>query len=243
MTTQFRSRTERPPARTEAEELPPLHPGDHLDQPTFHRLYEAMPEDFKAELIGGVVIMPYPATMEHSGGHSSVSGWLFTYEAATPGTRSLSEPTVILGPRSEPQPDGVLVIEPESGGQIRIVGSFLTGPPELVVEVAYTSYAQDLNSKKRDYEAAGVREYVVVLIRQQRVEWFALREGKFEPHPPGPDGILRSEIFPGLWLDPSALAARDVARVLLVLQQGLATPEHAAFVQQLQQRRGPSPPG
>jgi hypothetical protein len=35
--------------------MPPLEPGDRLDQKTFHERYEAMPEHVKAELIGGVV--------------------------------------------------------------------------------------------------------------------------------------------------------------------------------------------
>jgi hypothetical protein len=44
---------------------------------------------------------------------------------------------------------------------------------------------------------------------------------------------LRSVVFPGLWLDPAALTAGDLARVLTTLQAGTATPEHAAFVRSL----------
>jgi hypothetical protein len=44
---------------------------------------------------------------------------------------------------------------------------------------------------------------------------------------------LRSEVFPGLWLDATALVNDDMSRVLAVLQQGLATPEHTAFVARL----------
>ena len=35
------------PERT-AEPMPPLEPGDHLDQKTFHQRYKAMPEDVRA---------------------------------------------------------------------------------------------------------------------------------------------------------------------------------------------------
>jgi hypothetical protein len=49
-----------------------------------------------------------------------------------------------------------------------------------------------------------------------------------------PDGIFRSRVFPGLWLHADALLRLDGVQVMEVLQQGLATPEHAAFVQQLQ---------
>src|ERR1700682_1941621 len=37
-------------SRATQDELPRLEAGDHLDQPTFHRLYEAMPPGFRAEL-------------------------------------------------------------------------------------------------------------------------------------------------------------------------------------------------
>ena len=52
--------------------------------------------------------------------------------------------------------------------------------------------------------------------------------------PPAADGILRSAVFPGLWLDPAALVRGDKARVKAVLQGGLDSPEHAAFVARLE---------
>ena len=51
---------------------------------------------------------------------------------------------------------------------------------------------------------------------------------------PGPDGILRSEFFGGLWMDPDAMLREDTLRVEEVLQQGLASPEHRAFLEKLQ---------
>jgi hypothetical protein len=47
------------------------------------------------------------------------------------------------------------------------------------------------------------------------------------------DGIFRSEAFPGLWLEAAAMLGGDLKQVLATLQRGLATPEHAAFVQRL----------
>jgi hypothetical protein len=70
----------------------------------------------------------------------------------------------------------------------------------------------------------------------EAVDWFVLRGGRFEPLPLA-EGIYRSEVLPGLWLDPAAVVRGDLARVLQVLQQGLASPEHAAFVARLQQAR------
>jgi Uma2 family endonuclease len=204
-----------------------------MDRETFHAIYEEMPEGFKAELIGGVVVVPFPSSSAHSDVHGIVVAWLNVYRAATPGAWALDNTTVKLGPDSEPQPDAILIVRPEHGGRTRLEGEYVAGPPELVIEVAYTSRNYDLNAKYRDYEAAGVLEYVVPLVERGRVEWFALRDGSFRPLPPGADGLFRSEVFAGLWLDPAALLDGDVARVLDVLHLGLATPEHAEFVARL----------
>ena len=92
---------------------------------------------------------------------------------------------------------------------------------------------QTLNEKKADYERTGVREYLVVELDPCRIHWFIRRRGRFLDLPPGPDGIYRSQFFPGLWLDPDALYAEDLDRLIEVLEQGLATPEHAEFVAKL----------
>jgi hypothetical protein len=76
-------------------------------------------------------------------------------------------------------------------------------------------------------------EHLVVLLRQERVVWFVRRNAHFAALPPGDDGVYRSEVFPGLWLDAAALLGHDRERLLEVLQRGLATPEHAAFVARL----------
>jgi len=68
--------------------LPPLEPGDNLDQETFHARYLAYPEPMRAELIGGVVYMPSPLKRPHGKVHSEVITWLVLYKAATPGTSS-----------------------------------------------------------------------------------------------------------------------------------------------------------
>ena len=233
---------ERPPRGTiDVERFPGLNPGDHLDQPTFHALYERMPEDFKAELIGGIVMIPGSVSEEHGGLHALLSGWLGVYQAATPGTRALTNTTIILGPDSEPQPDCALLIEAESGGQSRVEErnetQYRVGPPELIVEVAYSTAAHDRFEKYRDYKRAGVKEYAIAVLHDRRLEWHAARDGRFEPLPAGGDGILRSEVFPGLWLDPAALFRGDSAEVLNVLRRGLDSAEHAEFTRRLQARR------
>lgn len=218
--------------------LQPLEAGDHLDQATFHERYKAMPAGFRAELIGGVVIVPSPLSWGHGTHHALVMGWLTNYWVATPGTMTADNATAILGEASEPQPDGTLIIEPACGGQTGLSDDgYATGAPELIVEVASSSASIDLHAKRRDYEQAGVLEYVVVVLRQRLVRWFMLRDGTYQDMSLETDGIYRSRVFPGLWLHAEALLQLDGVRVMDVLRQGLATAEHAAFVQQLHARR------
>jgi hypothetical protein len=130
------------------------------------------------------------------------------------------------------------IIVPECGGQVRVTEDvYLAGAAEWVGEVASSTESYDLHSKKRDYERAGVKEYLVVALEQKQVFWFVHRGGQFQQEQAAEDGILRSHVFPGLWLDPHALLELNAQRLLDVLQQGLATAEHAAFVQHLAEQR------
>jgi len=214
--------------------LPPLEAGQHLDQPTFHERYEAMPPDTRAELVGGVVYMPSPMRGDHGKSSRFVAGWLFHYECQTPGIEGSDGSTVKLYRKGEPQPDHLLLIPADLGGRSSVDDeNYLTGAPELIVEVARSSRAYDLNEKKADYERAGVLEYLVVALGPDCIHWFVHRGDRFEDLSPGPDGIYRSEAFPGLWLDADALFAQDRQKLIRVLKRGLATPEHAAFVAKL----------
>ncbi|HJT34300.1 MAG TPA: Uma2 family endonuclease [Pirellulales bacterium] len=218
-------------------ETPRLETGDRLDQPTFHRLYEEMPGNFKAELIQGTVIVPSPLRPNHGKTHGLVMGWLMAYHAATPGTDMFDNTTALLPPDDEPQPDAMLIIKPDHGGQTRDEDGYLAGAPELIVEVASSSISYDLHAKYDTYRQEGVREYVVVVLKEREVRWFALELGRFVPLPADEDGIYRSKVFPGLWLDAAALLAGDARQMLDVVERGIATPEHAAFVERL---RGPA---
>jgi Uma2 family endonuclease len=221
----------RPQSGRTDEPIPPLEPGDTLDQETFHERYEAMPPRVRAELIGGEVHMPCPTGPRHGRMVPKVVGWLFVYESETPGVEAYKGATTILGKRSEVQPDAHLMVCTDCGGQTGVnKDEYLEGAPEFVAEVATSSESIDLYRKRDDYERAGVKEYLVVALRPSRVYWFIRRDGRFQDMQPGPDGIYRSESFPGLWLDAAALLRLDSRRVFEVLQQGLASPEHAAFV-------------
>lgn len=215
--------------------IPPLENGDHLSRAEFERRYDAMSHLKKAELIEGVVYVPSPVRHRlHGEPHSYVTGWLVLYKAHTPGVQVSDNSTVRLDLDNEPQPDALLLIAPEHGGQTHLSeDGYIEGAPELVVEIASSSVSYDLHAKLHVYRRNGVREYVVWRVLDKEVDWFVLREGQYERLQPGADGLFRSEVFAGLWLDPAALVHEDLATVLAAVQQGLASAEHAAFVASL----------
>jgi Uma2 family endonuclease len=213
---------------------PPLQSGDRLPRPEFERRYRAMPHVKKAELIEGVVYMPSPVRFEaHGEEHVDLTTWMGTYKALTPGVRAGDNSTVRLDLENEPQPDLVLLIDPSRGGQTSLVEGYITGPPEFVAEISASTISIDLHDKLRAYQRNGVAEYLVWRTEDGEIDWFVLREGKYERLSPDADGVWKSPGFPGLWLDGPAMVKGDVPAVFAALHRGLASPEHAAFIERL----------
>jgi Uma2 family endonuclease len=220
-----------PQMRVPRADLPELYTGDRMTQEEFHRIYTQMPPDFKAELIGGIVYVASPLKRRHGTNHLPLGTLFFTYELSTPGVESGDNTTILLGEEGEPQPDLYLRILPEFGGQSRTtVDDYVAGAPELLTEIAHSSRAIDLHAKRDDYARYGVREYLVLCLRERQLRWFDLRADR--ELAADADGIIRVRCFPGLWIDVEALLNKD-PRLMIVLQQGLATPEHADFVRAL----------
>lgn len=213
--------------------IPLLENGDLLSRAEFERRYQAMPYVKKAELIEGIVYMASPLRFEsHAEPHADLLIWLGNYKIATPGVRLGDNPTVRLDFDNEPQPDAVLLIDPNCGGQIRLSDDgYIEGAPELVAEIAASSASIDLRDKKRVYRRNGVKEYLVWQVMEGRFDWFFLQDGEYISLTPDAEEIIRSQVFPSLWLSVSGLLAGDMLEVITTLQTGLATPEHQQFLQ------------
>jgi Uma2 family endonuclease len=215
--------------------LPPLENGDRLTRYEFERRYNAMPHLKKAELIEGVVYMAAALRFRsHGQPHGNLITWLGNYKVATPGVELGIEPTVRLDLDNAPQPDAVLLIEEPFGGQARLSqDDYIEGAPELVAEIAASSAAIDLGDKKRAYRRNGIKEYIVWQVFEQKLDWFFLQTGEYVSLPIDEHGIIRSRVFPGLWLAVEDLLAGNMVRVLATLQEGLTAREQVAFVQRL----------
>lgn len=221
-----------PQHQRSASSIPPLESGDRLTRAEFERRYEATPEKFKAELIEGVVYVASPVRVFHGGPHADLVTWLGVYRTATPGVAAADNATTRLDLDNEPQPDALLRIVVGGTSQISDDG-YIEGAPELVAEIATSSAAIDLGAKKHAYRRNGVREYLVWQTFENQFSWFSLQREEYVLIEPDAEEIIRSTVFPGLWLAVPALLSGAMMEVLNVLQTGLASAEHQAFVQDL----------
>jgi Uma2 family endonuclease len=218
--------------------IPPLENGDRLNRFEFEKRSRMMPEQKKIELINGVVYMA--AALRYKGHglpHSYIMGWLAHYVASTPGVELADNATVRLDLDNQPQPDALLRIKSELGGQSRISNDdYIEGAPELIVEIAGSTASYDLYDKLQVYRRHGVREYIVWQVYDQKIDWFYLQEGKYLKLEPDSSGLIESQIFQGLVLSVTSLLGYNLAEVLSELGKHLNTEKHQIFVKQLQQK-------
>jgi Uma2 family endonuclease len=218
--------------------IPPLENGQRLAASEFLRRYEETDEDFKAELIDGIVYMASPVrAKQHGEPDALIQGWLSNYTIATPGISHALNSTIRLTADDVPQPDGFLRIRPEYGGQCSLdEDGYVVGAPELAVEIAASSSSLDFWAKRESYRRAGIREYLLWLTEDRRIEWWFLEEDEYRALP-REAGIIKSKVFPGLWLKVDALLAQDGAKVMQTLRAGLKSAEHRAFLKKLKNSR------
>lgn len=221
-----------------APRVPQLHNGDRLSVESFLRRYHAMPDRTKAELIDGVVYMSSPVSVDHGRPHGALMAWLGLYWMATPGVELLDNTTVRLGLGENcPQPDASLRLRPEYGGRTTTnADGYIVGGPELAGEVSVSSASYDLHAKLKVYERNGIQEYIVWNVEERSIAWFVLRNGAYQPQV-ARGGILKSKVYPGLWLNAAALLGEDFSTLRRVADQGIASVEHRRFVARLARRQ------
>jgi len=163
------------------------------------------PEDRKAELIDGVMIMPSPPLIIHE----RLQGFLTTLLRMYVEERALGE---VFGSRTAvelelfhaPEPDILFISE----DRLHIVGEKgVHGAPDFVIEILSASTAaNDRGPKFRAYERAGVREYWLIdPYGPTGTEFYRSDGGRFRPVAPDVDGILSSAVVPGFWIDTAWL--------------------------------------
>jgi Uma2 family endonuclease len=211
---------------------PGLITGERMNVEEFLRRWDELPDLKNAELIDGVVHVGLPVTREHGSLSGLIIWWLAHYAHAMPGCEAGSHSTWLMLD-SAPQPEVYLRILPSHGGQSGDGQLYCTGAPELAVGICVTSTEVDFGPKLRLYQRAGVREYITIEIFGKRIVWRQLENAVYIAQQIPPDGVLRSQVFPGLWLDVAAFWDNDGEKMLAALNAGLSSEDHQRFVGRL----------
>lgn len=139
---------------------------------------EAMPQDMviRSLIDGELFVTPAPTTRHQRVVVRIISALLDHLRAA--GGEVLTAPCgVYLSDRDMPEPD-VLYLLPHNLD--RIGEQYIEGAPDLVVEVSSPSTRRlDLVRKRRLYERFEVPEYWFVDLDADRIELYALRDGRY----------------------------------------------------------------
>ena len=175
-----------------------------LDRPLTYDDLAAMPDDGKRyELIGGELYeMPGPSFF-----HQFVLATMLSLLRDFVLTRQLGVVVpapldVRFDPRNTVQPDIVFL----SRERLHLLhqGAFnlIAGAPDLLIEILSPSNrGYDFIKKAALYATFGVQEFWIVDIKAQTIFVQVLRNGLFEPLT-SDDGIVRSQVLPGLVVDP-----------------------------------------
>ncbi|MEZ4660535.1 MAG: Uma2 family endonuclease [Caldilineaceae bacterium] len=201
----------------------------------FERRYLAHPEIKKAELLEGIVYMPSPVKYQrHASPHLHLNHMDWRYilpQRRAP--RAVTTPPSAWTMKTIRSRTSSYALTGHGGRSFVDADDYLAGAPELSCGGGFHQRQLRHACQKRVYARNGVQEYLVFLTHDQVVHWFALEEGEYVELAAAADGILRSRVFPGLWLQPAAFWAKDLATMLAALQEGIASPAHQAFVERL----------
>jgi Uma2 family endonuclease len=215
-----------------------LENGDRLSRAEFERLSQDEQIE-RIELIQGIVHMAAAALRfrEHGKPSAMMSLWLGQYACECQNVEVAENTSVLLDDQNELQPDILMILPMSCGGQTCVnQDGYLEGPPELVVEIAASLVSIDAHQKKDVYGQSGVREYILWRTEDQQIDWFRLSEHSYRNISQDSDSIIRSTVFPGLWLNTRAMVDGQIKKVLNTLAVGMQSPEHQTFRTHLESR-------
>jgi Uma2 family endonuclease len=168
---------------------------------TAEEFFRDAPEDRKAELIDGVMVIALPALTIHERLRGFLLGLLYTYtEERDLGEALGSRTAVELAPDQVPEPD-ILFVGKERQSIIHEKG--VIGAPDFVIEILSASTMRnDRGAKFRAYERAGVRElWLIDPYGPDGTQFFQLQGSQFVEVRAEEQGILRSNAIPGFWIN------------------------------------------
>ncbi len=172
--------------------------------------YLALPEDpcARYELIDGVICMSPSPIFRHQVLLTELSRQLGDYLLANPNGLVAVEVDVRLGDDLVYRPDLVFLSHEKAAR----CNPYITEVPDLIMEIlSPSSHRMDQETKRGDYEKAGVREYWIVNPDDLTISVLVLRDGQYRANKTGDAGPC-SVVLPGFALDIErlkSLFARD----------------------------------
>ena len=197
---------------------------------TFEEFLDWSADEGQADWVDGKGIVYLSKIPRHGRLLEFLARLLGTYLEAR-GLGELFTSSILLRLPTRPsgrEPD-LMVILAEHRDRIR--ERWVEGPADLVIELlSDDSAGRDQGDKLHEYEAEGVREYLVVDARlgKHGVDLHRLNEaGRYETVQPDAAGRYHSAVLPGFWLDPAWLRQDPlpkVAAVLALIEAGTGSP-------------------
>ncbi|MCS7208968.1 MAG: Uma2 family endonuclease [Fimbriimonadales bacterium] len=173
---------------------------------SFEQFIEWLDEDTHAEWVDGKVILKMPVSFKHQHENRYIvkllAAWVedqhqMGYVYTAPLQVKLTLPD---GRQRSREPDIVVILNDRLN---QMTEQYFDGAPNLIVEVlSPTTRAIDRGEKFAEYEAAGVPEYWLIDPDRQYAEFFQLDEtGAYRVAFSGSEGVYRSRVLEGLWLE------------------------------------------
>ncbi len=165
---------------------------------TFEEFLNRCNEDTWAEWVNGEMIMFSPASPEHQDLSNFLAAILRIYVETHNLGMVLSAPLAMRLEHGR-EPDLLFVATEHLD---RLYSGGLEGPADMVVEIiSQESLERDRGAKFAEYEAGGVREYWLIDPLREWAEFYRLGDkGRYETIFAGREGLYRSTIIPGFWL-------------------------------------------
>ena len=168
-------------------------------------LVHAVREGDRVDLIGGEVFVTPAPDMGHQEALANLFSLIDRHVREHRQGKLYFHPVAVhLSDHDVVQPD-LVFLSTERMGLRRRRGIF--GPPDLVVEALSPATRDlDLGARRELYERSGVREYWVLDPRARTATLLRLADGRFA-EAASDDGLVRSEVVPGLVVDPADVFA------------------------------------
>ena len=177
-------------------------------------------DGINAEWVDGEVILMSPVSQAHQ----RILGFLLTLFQHFVEANDLGE--VLFAPfqmrlRTRPsgrEPDLLFVARDRLD---KLQDAYLDGPADLAVEIiSADSRARDRVDKYREYEQAGVREYWLIDPAREFADFYRLNaDGIYSQVIIDDDGIYRSNVIEGLWLEVDWLWQDPLPTLMSVLKE------------------------